>query len=77
MTEKERKEQLIKAAQTPDEELVSELIIANHNIESCSKKMQEYGRTDSLMELFTMFCDHYSIVHEEILRRMRLNDSKR
>lgn len=70
MTDQEREKELRKAAQTPNEELVSELLIANHNIETCSRKMQELGKTDSLMELFTMFCDHYSIVHEEILRRM-------
>lgn len=70
MTDQEKEKELRKAAQTPNEELVSELLIANHNIETCSRKMQELGKTDLLMELFTMFCDHYSIVLEEILRRM-------
>ena len=70
MTDQEKEKELRKAAQTPNEELVSELLIANHNIETCSRKMQELGKTDSLMELFTMFCDHYAIVHEGILRRM-------
>ena len=70
MTDHEREEQVKRAALTPNEELLSELLIANHNIESCCRKMQELGRTDSLMELYNMFADHYSIVHEEVLRRM-------
>ena len=77
MTDQEKEEQLRKVALTPDEELLSELLIANHNIESCARKMHELGRTEGLMELYNMFGDHYAIVHEEILRRMKRNDFKR
>lgn len=77
MTDQEKEEQLRKVALTPDEELLSELLIANHNIESCARKMHELGRTDALMELYNMFGDHYAIVHKEILRRMKRNDFKR
>ena len=70
MTDQEREKELRRVALTPDEMLLSELLIANHNIETCAVKMHELGRTDSLMELYNMFADHYSIVHEEILRRM-------
>ena len=75
MTKEEIQRQREQAKLTPDETLVSELLIANHNIESVYAKMHELGRTDSLMELCDMFTTHYSIVHEEILRRMKHGNS--
>lgn len=77
MTDEERDLQRMQAALTPDETLVSELLIANHNIESVYAKMHELGRTDSLLELCDMFTTHYSIVHEEILRRMKNGNPQR
>ena len=78
MTDQEREEQLKKAALTPDEELLNELLIENHNLESCARKMQsrECGKSESLLELFKMFTEHYSIVYEEILRRMKYDPKK-
>ena len=56
---------------TTDEELISMLLIENHNIESCSRKMHELGRNESLDELFQMFVESYNSIHTEILRRMK------
>ncbi len=56
--------------QEGNEELINRLLIENHNIESCARKMQVEGRTDSLWELFEMFKESYDAVFKEILRRM-------
>ena len=53
-----------------NEELLNRLLIENHNIESCAKKMQKEGRTDSLWELFELFKSSYEAIYAEILRRM-------
>ena len=53
-----------------NEELLNHLLIENHNIESCARKMQEQGRTDNLWELFEMFKAAYDEIFKEILRRM-------
>ena len=64
MTDQEREYQRRKMAQTSNEELLSEFLIANHNVESCAIKMHEQGRTDSLLELYDMFSNHYSLAKE-------------
>ena len=56
--------------QESNEELINRLLIENHNIESCARKMQKEGRTDSLWELFEMFKNSYDEIFKEILRRM-------
>ena len=61
------KENLLKES---NEELINRLLIENHNIESCARKMQIEGRTDSLWELFEMFKNSYDEIFKEILRRM-------
>ena len=53
-----------------NEELLSEFLIANHNLESVVRKMHDYGRTNELDDLFQMFQQHYEETKEEILRRM-------
>ena len=53
-----------------NEELLSELMIANHNLESVVRKMHEIGRTKELDELFNLFENHYELTKAEILRRM-------
>ena len=53
-----------------NEDLLSEFLIANHNIESVVRKMHDYGRTNELDELFKLFQSHYEETKEEILRRM-------
>lgn len=53
-----------------NEELINRLLIENHNIEACARKMQIEGRTDSLWELFEMFKNSYDEIFKEILRRM-------
>ena len=79
MTDEEKERALRSIAQTPDELLLNELLIENHNIESCARKMQsrEYGKSESLLELFTMFTERYSLIFDEILRRMKRHDLKR
>lgn len=59
-----------KAPRKFNTELLDEFLIANHNVQSCCEKMQELGRTDSLIELYDMFAQQYYEVREEILRRM-------
>ena len=51
MTDEEKERALRSIAQTPDELLLNELLIENHNIESCARKMQsrEYGKSESLL----------------------------
>ena len=56
--------------ESTNEELLSEFLIANHNIESVVRKMHDYGRTNELDELFNLFQKHYNDTKEEILRRM-------
>ena len=51
-------------------ELVSELLIANHNLESTLRKIHEFGWTDELRELYKMFEEHYDEVLKEIYRRL-------
>ena len=51
-------------------ELINRLLIENHNIESCARKMQQEGRTDDLWELFQTFEETYNALLTEILRRM-------
>ncbi len=53
-----------------NEEVLSEMMIANHNVESVVKKMHEFGNTKELNELFEMFVKHYNDTKEEVLRRM-------
>lgn len=53
-----------------NEELLSEMMIANHNLESVVRKMHEFGRTDELNELFNMFQKHYEDSKAEVIRRM-------
>ena len=53
-----------------NEDLLSEFLIANHNIESVVRKMHNYGRTNELDELFKLFQSHYEETKAEILRRM-------
>ena len=53
-----------------NEELLSEFLIANHNIESVVRKMHDFGRTKEMDELFRLFQQHYEETKEEILRRM-------
>lgn len=54
-----------------NEELLNRLLIENHNIESCARKMQEHGRTPELWELFEMFKETYYNIYAEIIRRMK------
>ena len=53
-----------------NEELLSEFLIANHNIESVVRKMHDFGRTKEMDELFRLFQQHYEETKTEILRRM-------
>ena len=53
-----------------NEELLSEFLIANHNLESTVRKMHDLGRTKELEELFNLFMAHYRECETEILRRM-------
>lgn len=60
------------------EELVSELLIANHNLESTLRKIHELGWTEPLTELYKMFEEHYNEVLKEIYRRLEFYEhSKR
>ena len=52
------------------EELVSELLIANHNLSITLQKIHEYGWTEELTELYKMFESHYNEVLKEIYRRL-------
>ena len=54
----------------PNQELLSLLIIEDHNIESCYRKKEEFKDNDSFMDLFTTFTQNYSLVWDEIMRRM-------
>lgn len=65
-----------KSRESTNEELLSEFLIANHNIESVVRKMHEFGRTKELDELFDMFTNHYNLVKAEILRRLTINGYK-
>lgn len=65
-----------KSRESTNEELLSEFLIANHNIESVVRKMHEFGRTKELDELFDMFTNHYNLVKAEILRRLSINGYK-
>lgn len=65
MPEKENKR-----ANSTSEELLSELLIANHNLESALRKIHEFGRTDELDELYHMFEEHYDEVKKELFRRL-------
>lgn len=62
------KEQIAKLG---DEELLSMLLIEDHNIESCYRKRDQMKDCESFMELFKTFCDSYEEIHKEILRRMK------
>lgn len=60
------------------EELVSELLVANHNLESTLRKIHEFGWTKELTELYKMFEQHYNEVLKEIYRRLEFYEhSKR
>ena len=61
---------MVKNDTRTNEDLLSEFLIANHNIESVVRKMHDYGRTKELDELFQLFQQHYEETKEEILRRM-------
>lgn len=55
------------------EELVSELLIANHNLTSCMMKIQECkdeAQKTELFELYKMFESHYDEVKKELYRRL-------
>ena len=51
------------------EELLSELLIANHNLESCLRKMQ-IEASQELYDLYKMFEQHYDEVKKELFRRL-------
>ena len=51
------------------EELLSELLIANHNLESCLRKMQVEA-SQELYDLYKMFEQHYDEVKKELFRRL-------
>ena len=51
------------------EELLSELLIANHNLESCLRKMQ-VEQSRELYDLYKMFEQHYDEVKKELFRRL-------
>ena len=51
------------------EELLSELLIANHNLESCLRKMQVEA-SQELHDLYKMFEEHYDEVKKELFRRL-------
>lgn len=53
-----------------NEELIAEMMIANHNLESAVRKMHDLGRTKELDELFRLFIQHYNECKAEVLRRM-------
>ena len=53
-----------------NEELLSEFLIANHNLESTLRKIHDVGWTNELRELFDIFQKHYDDAKTEILRRM-------
>ena len=59
-----------KRANSTSEELLSELLIANHNLESCLRKIHEFGRTEELNDLYKMFEEHYDEVRKELYRRL-------
>ena len=61
---------MVKNDTRTNEELLSEFLIANHNIESVVRKMHDFGRTKELDELFRLFQQHYEETKAEILRRM-------
>ena len=65
-----------KSRESTNEELLSEFLIANHNIESVVRKMHEFGRTKELDELFNLFTNHYNLTKAEILRRLNKNGYK-
>ena len=52
------------------EELISELLIANHNLTSCLRRMQESGRTEEMNELYKLFEEHFESVKKELFRRL-------
>ena len=62
--------------ESTNEELLSEFLIANHNLESIVRKMHDCGRTKELDDLFMMFRQHYDEAKNEILRRMNRNAYK-
>ena len=65
-----------KSRESTNEELLSEFLIANHNIESVVRKMHEFGRTKELDDLFEMFTNHFNLTKAEILRRLNKNGYK-
>lgn len=67
------KEQIAKLG---DEELLSMLLIEDHNIESCYRKRDQMKDCESFMELFKTFCDSYEEIHKEILNRIALGHSR-
>ena len=64
---------MAKSRESTNEELLSEFLIANHNLESVVRKMHEFGKTKELTELFEMFSNHYNLTKAEILRRLEAN----
>jgi len=54
-----------------NEELLSEFLIANYNLQSTLNKIHENGWTDELTELYDLFQRHYEDTKTEILRRMQ------
>ena len=59
-----------KRANSTSEELLSELLIANHNLGACLRKIHEIGRTEELNDLYKMFEEHYDEVRKELYRRL-------
>lgn len=55
------------------EELISELQIANHNLTSCMRNIQECEDDEDkteLWNLYKMFEEHYDEVKKELYRRL-------
>lgn len=55
------------------EELISELQIANYNLTSCMRKIQECRDDEEkteLWNLYKMFEEHYDEVKKELYRRL-------
>lgn len=59
-----------KRDQRTSEELISELLIANHNLVSCLRRIQESGHTEEMNELYKLFEEHFESVKKELFRRL-------
>lgn len=52
------------------EELISELLIANHNLTSCVKRMHDEICSPEMRELYETFVEHFESVKTELMRRL-------